>query len=208
MTQIQVQERSPSETCPLCRAELGDSPLVTCQGCGTAFHAECDAEFGSGCPIAGCSATQREERREVRRTFAWIPPEERARRESTTPPEERARSESTNSPEERARPESTNPPEERPRPDSTNPPDPRARREPTNPPEQRNRQFQPSPPNQRVGSSLASLLLMAFGLFGAIFCFGYLATERRNLGEAKAVLALCALMLVAGWLIHPERDKP
>ena len=191
MPQIQVQERSPSETCPLCRAELGDSPLVTCKGCGTASH----AEFGSGCPIAGCSATKREQRREVRRAFARNPPEQRERRESPNQPEQRARRESPNPPEQRARRESPNPPEQR------------ARRESPNPPEQRDRHFLSSPPDQRVGSSLGSLLLMAFGLFGAVCCLGYLATERRNLWEAKAVLALCALMVVAGWLINPDRDK-
>lgn len=56
--QINVQEKSPSETCPLCRAELSGSRVTTCKLCGTAYHAQCGAEFGSGCPTAGCSAPQ------------------------------------------------------------------------------------------------------------------------------------------------------
>jgi len=55
---------------------------VTCDACGTAFHAQCDAEFGSGCPTSGCSATvpKAERRRPT------IPPMNRTQPQAEPPP--------------------------------------------------------------------------------------------------------------------------
>lgn len=60
MPEFELQQRSPSETCPLCREVLGEDSLVTtCEACGTAVHAQCDQEFRSGCPTIGCRGTRR-----------------------------------------------------------------------------------------------------------------------------------------------------
>lgn len=138
MPQIQLQERSPSQNCPLCRAELGESQVVTCEACGTAFHAQCDAEFGSGCPTTGCSTAQRRVRVEPRITFA------------TTHSES---------------------------------------------------------PEPGCLAELASLLLLAFGLLGAMLSGGYLYVEKRDLGPAKAVFLLCVVMVVAGWVLKPKEER-
>ena len=50
-----------SAVCPYCRAKIADDePSLTCEGCGTAHHADCYAENG-GCTIFGCSKAPADE---------------------------------------------------------------------------------------------------------------------------------------------------
>lgn len=47
--------------CPYCRAKItDDEPVLSCEGCGTAHHADCYAENG-GCTIFGCSKAPADE---------------------------------------------------------------------------------------------------------------------------------------------------
>lgn len=141
MPDIQVQEKSPSETCPLCRADLGDAGVVNCGSCGTAYHAQCGAEFGSGCPTAGCSAPIVTKSNRVRRVVFGS---------------------------------------------------------------------DPLPPVQRGGgfrSEIGSLLLLAFGIFGAMSAIAVLVVEKRvSKFPVLVVLVSCVVMTIVGWFLKPDDD--